>query len=777
MTTFADLPLHVSRGGTTPMAAQLAAQIRDAVSAGVLDVGERLPSSRQLARSLGISRTVVMTSYMQLFAEGWLEGRHGSGTYVADIVPPASVSPGSVASAPAAAPTQSARAGAGMVVGVTPTSEEWMRCHTDGENRAGRRVGSGDQWGESGPGDAGAPWGDDRRDAGGPWGDDRRGAGGPWGAGGESRRGAGGPWSTGGGPGWIELRPGVPWAAGIDLAMWRRAFRQAGSAPPSPWPEFAGLPELRHEVAGYLRRARALVAAPEQVLITRGVASGLVLLAAAVVRPGDRVGLEEPGYHAARAVLTRAGAEVVPCRADAHGIVPEELPRDLRLVYTTPAHQYPLGGRLPVGRRRALIAWARETGALIVEDDYDSEFRYDVAPLPSLYGMAPEVVVYLGTVSKMLTPALGAGWLVGPAALVGTLAVLRRELGDRPPEPVQHATLAMLRGGDLERHVRKMRLEYARRRAAVVEALRDTSGRLLGDTAGLHVVLELPDSGTAERVRAAAARQRVIVHDLGQYYAGQPGVHGLAIGYGSASLPEVRRAVTVLRGLLLADRGGQRRRDRDLRFALLNQRNRVRPGEPADIDQTRAEAFALRHLRGAEVPAASPQRPGPQGGSRRGQRGRGTRRPLAGHIPGIQPADDRGEAGHRAAGEWFIGTGEHPDLRADPALRVHPRDLIPDGRPSPAQPLRRAERAAGPQDRDELRDVAGRRVPDQVRWPALGGQPFRRRLDRYGAGAGTKSQPDGSWRTASQGSPVGLRPDAFHAWHPCVCHRLPLLSV
>ena len=134
-------------------------------------------------------------------------------------------------------------------------------------------------------------------------------------------------------------------------------------------------------------------------------------------------------------MLTRAGAQVVPCRVDAHGVVPEELPGDLRLLYTTPAHQYPLGGRLPVGRRQALTAWARATGAVVVEDDYDSEFRYDVGPLPALYSMDPEVIVYLGTASKALTPAVGAGWLVASPALVERIARLRPDLGERVPEP------------------------------------------------------------------------------------------------------------------------------------------------------------------------------------------------------------------------------------------------------------------------------------------------------------------------------------------------------
>jgi GntR family transcriptional regulator/MocR family aminotransferase len=483
-TSHANLPIVVDRADGDPLAAQVSTQVRAAVTDGALHAGDRLPSTRDLAATLGVSRTVVTSAYASLFAEGWLEGRHGSGTYVADVAP----APPAPAHAPAVA----------------------------------------------------AP---------------------------EARQPAPGAGSL------IELRPGIPWAAGIDPAAWRRAWRYAGTQPPSPWPDPHGLPELRAELAAYLRRSRALSVSPADVLVTRGVSGGLALLAAALLRPGDKAGVEEPGYPAAREVLTRAGAQVVPCRVDAHGVVPEELPGDLRLLYTTPAHQYPLGGRLPVGRRQALTAWARKTGAVVVEDDYDSEFRYDVGPLPALYSMDPEVIVYLGTVSKALTPAVGAGWLVASPALVERIARLRPDLGERMPEPVQHALLALLTSGDLERHIRRMRLEYARRRAAIVEALttlttppappappapagQPVAGhpqppyRLLGDTAGLHVVLELPASLPPELVVAEAARQGVGLYVLDQYFAGPPSIGGLILGYGATPLTQVRRAAAVLATLL-----------------------------------------------------------------------------------------------------------------------------------------------------------------------------------------------------------------------------------
>jgi GntR family transcriptional regulator / MocR family aminotransferase len=453
MTT--SLPLLLDRTAGPSLSAQITGQVRDAVTSGVLVAGERLPSTRDLAATLGVSRTVVTTAYSQLFAEGWLEGRHGAGTFVADVVPGLGVP--------------------GLGVPVAPERSPARTQET------------------------------------------------------------------------IELQPGIPWAAGIEPDVWRRAWRQAGTRPPSSWPDPYGVTDLRAELAIYLRRSRALNITPDNILVTRGVANGLSAVAAALVSTGDKVGVEEPGYPSAREVLRRAGADVVPCRVDEHGIVPDALPAGLRLLYTTPAHQYPLGGRLPVARRQALTAWARATGALILEDDYDGEFRYDVAPLPALYSMAPDVVVYLGTTSKMLTPVLGIGWLAGRPDLVDLLASSRREISERAPEPAQHAVLTMLTSGDLERHIRRMRLEYARRRAVLVETL---AWPVLGDTAGMHIVLELPASHRAERVVAAAAARGITLHTVDRYYAGQPTLNAIIIGYGATPLGKLRHAATELRTLL-----------------------------------------------------------------------------------------------------------------------------------------------------------------------------------------------------------------------------------
>ena len=458
-----EFPLEADRGRELPLSAQIAGQLRSGIADGRLGARERMPASRALATSLGVSRTVVTAAYAQLEAEGWLEGRPGSGTFVAPGAPGQRPDP-----APDAGPAETA-AGAETTAAM------------------------------------------------------------------------------------IELRPGIPWAGGIDPAAWRRAWRQAAAVPPSAWPDPRGLPELRVALAAHLRRSRGMSCGPGQILVTRGVTNGLGLLATAMLRPGDAVGVEEPGYPAARAVFAARGARIVPCRADEHGLVTGELPDGLRMVYTTPAHQYPLGGRLPVPRRQSLLAWARTTGALIVEDDYDSEFRYDVAPLPALFGLEPGAVVHLGTTAKTLTPAMGVGWLVARRDLAEVIAGARQDIGDRTSEAAQRALLALLGRGDLDRHVRRMRREYARRRSAIVAVLGDLPGpaRLLGDTAGLHVVLRLPP-GTADQVAARAGQRGVAVMTLERYFAGRPSADGLVLGYGGASVRQVTRACQVLRQIVAA---------------------------------------------------------------------------------------------------------------------------------------------------------------------------------------------------------------------------------
>ncbi|MFS1303326.1 PLP-dependent aminotransferase family protein [Streptosporangium longisporum] len=490
-----DLPVSLDRDAGRPLAVQLGDSLRAAMRGGALVSGERLPSSRALARQLGVSRTVVTEAYQQLYAEGWLDGRHGSGTYVADVIVPAApvppASPG-VLSSP--------------VSPVSPVSS----VSPAGDRRDGHR----------GVAEAVPPPGDGR-------------------AARSSRRQAAP--RTGEGR-VIDLRPGMPWVHDYDRAAWRRAWRGAADLPPAVDPDQRGLPRLREALAEHLRRTRAIPVGPSSVMVTRGTGNGLDLIAATLLRPGDRAGVEEPGYRVARNAFAGRGARVVPCPVDDDGVIVEALPDDLRLLYTTPAHQYPLGGRLPVARRERLLAWARRTGAIVVEDDYDAEFRYDVAPLPALYGLDPGRVVLLGSLSKALTPDIGVGWLVASPELVEAVAVTRDDLADRTGGAAQQAVSILLERGDLNRHLRRMRLEYARRRATVVDVL---GPGLTGETAGLHVLVELPEHVVAPLVEAAAAHG-VLLDSLERHYHGPPLRHGLVIGYGAESPAEIRRGLSLV---------------------------------------------------------------------------------------------------------------------------------------------------------------------------------------------------------------------------------------
>ncbi|MFW6642408.1 PLP-dependent aminotransferase family protein [Nocardiopsis algeriensis] len=464
----AEPVLRLDRSRPVPLNAQLTEALRRAVAGGDLRPGERLPSSRALAAQLGVSRTVVTEAYQQLYAEGWLEGRHGSGTFVAR-------EEASALPAPAAAARP-----------VTPLA---------------------------GPVPAGRPRMSRT----------------------EARR-----------RGLIDLRPGAPWVHDLDRAAWRRAWRQAADLPPDDDPDPRGLPRLRELLAEHLRRARGVRVGPENVLVTRGTGNGLDLVAAALLGRGTLAGVEEPGYGKARTILGARGAEIVPCPVDGDGIVVDALPGGLSVLYTTPAHQYPLGGRLPVPRRERLLAWARAAGTVVVEDDYDAEFRYDVAPLPALYGLDPGRVVLLGTLAKTLTPDLGIGWVVAEPDLVEHLAAVRHHLTDRTSGPVQAATALLLERGDLDRHLRRMRLEYARRRRTVIEYL---GPRLSGGTAGLHALVPLPAEAVAG-VLSEAADQGVLLEDTARTSHGEPAVHGLILGYGSVSGAQLRRALAVLSDVL-----------------------------------------------------------------------------------------------------------------------------------------------------------------------------------------------------------------------------------
>jgi GntR family transcriptional regulator/MocR family aminotransferase len=355
-----------------------------------------------------------------------------------------------------------------------------------------------------------------------------------------------------------DLRPGAPCLEVLDTAAWRRAWRRAGDLDPAARPEHAGSDAYRAAVAEHLLRHRGITAGPAAVLATAGTTAGfaelLGVLRAARGRP-LRVGIEDPGYRRAVGVVRAAGHEVVGLAVDADGLVVDAVPPGLDVVYASPAHQSPLGGRLPVARRGELAGRARADGFVVVEDDYDGELRYDVAPLPVLAALAPDVVVHLGTASKVATPTLGVGWMVAPPPLREAVLDARRATGIRPA-PAGQAVLAAWAGdGALGRHLTRLRRELGARRALVVAAIGEAGHGVVGDRAGAHLVVPLASAVDEETVvaRAAAAGLRVdglAAHHMHPGDAAAPTRPGVLVGWAAPPRPELVDALVRWRAVL-----------------------------------------------------------------------------------------------------------------------------------------------------------------------------------------------------------------------------------
>ncbi|CAM5684610.1 PLP-dependent aminotransferase family protein OS=Streptomyces tendae OX=1932 GN=GUR47_16595 PE=3 SV=1 [Streptomyces tendae] len=314
-----------------------------------------------------------------------------------------------------------------------------------------------------------------------------------------------------------DLRPGTPDLASFPRAEWLKAARRALTAAPHDalgYGDPRGRPELRTALAGYLARARGVRADPERLVVLGGFAHGLTLLAAVLRARGvHTVAVESYGLHVHRDLLTAAGLRTVPLPFDARGTDPVG-PAGAGAVLLTPAHQFPMGVPLHPDRRTAVVDWARRTGGLVLEDDYDGEFRYDRQPVGALQGLDPDRVVYVGTASKSLAPGLRLAWAVLPPGLADDLAASRGGLDTSGV--LDQLTLAeFLTSGAYDRHVRSARLRYRRRRDALVAALADRAPevRVTGIAAGLHAVLGLPP-GTEQQVVRAAAWQGLALHGL-----------------------------------------------------------------------------------------------------------------------------------------------------------------------------------------------------------------------------------------------------------------------
>lgn len=358
----------------------------------------------------------------------------------------------------------------------------------------------------------------------------------------------------------IDLATGLPDLTAFPRTAWLRAekevlatatSRQLGYAPPE------GTPELRRELSAWLSRSRGVLAPPERIIVTAGVTGALSLLAQTLRTDGhSTVAIEDPSAEGNRRILNYWMPRTLPVPVDSDGIEVSALAAsDARAVLVTPAHQYPTGVVLSPERRRELIAWAQGRERLIIEDDYDAEYRYDRRPVRAVQPLDPEAVAYTASLSKTLAPALRLGWLVPPARLRARLVELRWATDLGSPALPQLTLAHLLRNGALERHLRTMRTRHRARRDAAMTTIREhlPGLRVVGIAAGLHLVLDLPDDLNDEQIAAHARAAGVIVQPLSRHRT-SPGAPGLIINYAAHHPARLDTAIRALSSVITCKR-------------------------------------------------------------------------------------------------------------------------------------------------------------------------------------------------------------------------------
>jgi GntR family transcriptional regulator/MocR family aminotransferase len=480
----------VDRAAHIPFHRQIYDGYRRAILQNDLRPGDRIPSSRELARDLSVSRFPVLSAYAQLLAEGYIETREGSGTFVSRSLPEQQMSVDSSAGGNAAQTISGARA-------VARRNALYPPFHSSPSLR-----------------------------------------------------------------GWGSFGVHQPALDQFPFAIWSSLVTRHSQNPHASAIHHIdplGTESFRETICTYLRTARGVRCEPNQIMIVSGSQQALDITARVLLDPGNSVWVEEPGYSLMRTVLSAAGCRLVPVPVDNEGlIVANGLHRSpkARAAFVTPSHQYPLGSTMTATRRLQLLNWAQKSGAWIIEDDYDSEYRYESLPIASLHGLDVNArVIYIGTFSKVLFPSLRLGYIVIPRDLVGKFVAVRHAMDIFPPYLHQEVLTEFIREGHFARHLRKMRQVYAQRRAALMESLAvefpaEWGLEVHGADAGMHLAVTLPPGLCDTEIAARAARERLWLWPLSRSYMTEDVRHGFILGFGSTAMEQMPQAVRHLRSVI-----------------------------------------------------------------------------------------------------------------------------------------------------------------------------------------------------------------------------------
>jgi GntR family transcriptional regulator/MocR family aminotransferase len=468
-----------------PLYQQLYTHLQTAILTGDLKPGTRLPSTRALAIQLNVSRNTVLNAYQQLIAEGYLDGMVGNGTFVAQIVPDHLLT----------SPQLKDLVETSLAEPDTPRFSEQVTLQLTAPRM---------------------------------------------------------PMATPD-PSGVSPRPfrfGVPALRAFPYKLWSRLLIRRARHPPAsafPYQHAAGYLPLREAIAADAMVSRGVHCTPEQIIIVSGAQGGLDLAARLLINAGDPVWMEDPGYLKARGAFLGSGAKIIPVPVDQEGLVVEagiaRAPQ-ARLVYLTPSHQFPLGVTLSLARRMALLDWARRADAYILEDDYDSEYHYTRRPLPALQGLDHHGrVIYIGTFSKVLFPALRLGYLILPPHLVEAFRTVRNLIDTHPPVLEQAVLADFIVEGHFTRHLRKMRSLYAKRRAALLEAAREINLEIHPPEAGMHCIAWLPEGMDALSLAREATNQGIDIAPVSKFSIEPLAQNGIILGYSDYSVEQIQDGI------------------------------------------------------------------------------------------------------------------------------------------------------------------------------------------------------------------------------------------